>query len=145
MWFLWNFTWSQNLFPQLMALLISNISLQSCYCESFTANSYFLLKIQKYSPTDVFPFTVTVLNNILLLLTQNHLPIAQASSSFKLLDTYVYAYLCYNHLYNWSTLSCYSSTAVFNECYSELMPYTVPGNSYAVSVYNAYQFQGHTP
>ena len=81
-----------NLFPQLLALSISNISLQNCYSESFTANSYFLLKMQTFSPADVFPFTVTVLNNILLLLTQNHLLIAQASSSFKLLDTCMLTY-----------------------------------------------------
>ena len=81
-----------NIFPQLLALSIGNISLQNCYSESFTTNSYFLLKMQKFSPTDVFPFTATVLNNILLLLTQNHLPIGQASSSFKLLDTCMLTY-----------------------------------------------------
>ena len=28
--------------------------------------------------------------------------------------------------------------------YSELTPYTVLANSYGVSVYDSYQFQGHT-
>ena len=39
-----------NLFPWIMALLISNISLQNCYSKSFTANSYFPLKTQKFPP-----------------------------------------------------------------------------------------------
>ena len=58
-----------------------------------------------------------------------------------------YAYvhcICYTHPYNWSVPSCYSSTAAFNDCYSELMPYTALANSYWVSVYDAYQHQGHT-
>ena len=47
-----------NLFPQIMALLINNINLQQCYSKSCTANSLFLLKIQKFSPVDVYPYTV---------------------------------------------------------------------------------------
>ena len=35
---------------------------------------------------------VTVLNNILLLITQSHLSITQASSSFKCLDTRLFMY-----------------------------------------------------
>ena len=59
------------------------------------------------------------------------------SSSFKRLK-HVY----HTHLYNQSALSCYSSTAAFNNCYSELMPYTALSNSYGVSTYDVYQFQG---
>ena len=44
-----------NIFLRLIALSISNISLQKCYRESFTANSYFPLKTQKFYPVDVFP------------------------------------------------------------------------------------------
>ena len=40
-------------------------------------------------------------------------------------------YLCYNL----SAPSCYSSIAVFNECYSELTPYTALANSCGVCVY----------
>ena len=47
-----------NLFPRIMAWSISNISLQNCYSESFTANSYFPLKTRKFSPADVFRHTV---------------------------------------------------------------------------------------
>ena len=47
-----------NLFLQIMALSISNISLQNCYSKSFTVNSYFQLKPWKFSPIDVFPCTV---------------------------------------------------------------------------------------
>ena len=49
-----------NLLPQIMALSISNISLQNCYSKSFTANSYFLLKKRKFSHTDVFPYMVCI-------------------------------------------------------------------------------------
>ena len=47
--------------------------------------------------------------------------------------------------YNWSAKSYYSSTAAFNDCYRELMPYTVLANCYGVSAYDAYQFQGPHP
>ena len=41
------------------------------------------------------------------------------------------------------TASCNSSKAAFNDCYSELMLYTVLANSYWVSVYDAYQLQSY--
>ena len=41
-----------------MVLSISNISLQNCYSESFTTNSYVSLKTWKSSSMDVFPYTV---------------------------------------------------------------------------------------
>ena len=46
-----------NLFPQTIALSISNISLQQCYSKGVTVNS---LPTQntKVSPTDVFPYMV---------------------------------------------------------------------------------------
>ena len=47
-----------NVFLWIMALSISNISLQKCYSESFTANSYFPLKTQNFSPVDIFLYTV---------------------------------------------------------------------------------------
>ena len=56
----------------------------------------------------------------------------------------MYIHVCHTHPYNWSFPSYYSSTATFNHYYSELTPYTVLANSYGVSVYDAYQFQGHT-
>ena len=39
-----------NIFLRIMALSISNISLQKCYSKTFDAKSYFLLKMQ------VFPY-----------------------------------------------------------------------------------------
>ena len=39
-------------------------------------------------------------------------------------------HLHHTHPYSLSAPSCYSSTAVFNNCYSELMPYTALANSY---------------
>ena len=56
---------------------------------------------------------------------------------------YVYIHVCYTHLYNWSALSCYSTTAAFNDCYSELKVYTVLAYSYWVSFHDAYHCQGH--
>ena len=59
------------------------------------------------------------------------------------MSRYTYIHVGHTHPNNLSTLSCYLSTAVFNEYYSELMPYTVLANSYGFSVYDEYQFQGH--
>ena len=53
----------------------------------------------------------------------------------------MYAHVHHTHPYNWSASSCYSSTAAFNDCYSELKPYTVLAKCYGVSAYDAYQFQ----
>ena len=33
---------------------------------------------------------------------------------------YTYAHIHHTHLYNWSTQSCYSTTAAFNDCYNKL-------------------------
>ena len=63
------------------------------------------------------------ITDILLIISRNRLSVAQPSSSFKRLDTRTFTYVAPTH--NLSTPSCYSSTAVFNDCYSELTPYTV--------------------
>ena len=55
----------------------------------------------------------------------------------------MYVHLRHTHPYNLSAPSCYSTTAVFNNYYSELMPYTAIANSYEVSIYDTYQFQDH--
>ena len=47
-----------NLFPRIMALSISNISLQKCYSESFTVNSSVPLKKRQFFAADVFSYTV---------------------------------------------------------------------------------------
>ena len=47
-----------NLFPQIMVLSISNISLQNCYNESCTTNSYFPLKMQKVFSCRCFPYMI---------------------------------------------------------------------------------------
>ena len=39
-----------NLFPQIMSLSISNISLQACYRESFPANNHFPLLLNTSFP-----------------------------------------------------------------------------------------------
>ena len=51
---------SENLFLQIMALLIGNISLQRCYNESFTMNSHFPLKIQNFSSANALPYTAYI-------------------------------------------------------------------------------------
>ena len=63
------FHWTAKLFPRIMALLISNISLQNCYSEGFTTNSYFPLKTQKFFPVDVFSYIVYALLSLTLWLT----------------------------------------------------------------------------
>ena len=67
---------------------------------------------------------------------------AQASSSIKCLDMCTFMYATPTLITK--ELHLYSSTAAFNDCYSELTPYTALANSYWVSVYNVYQCQGHT-
>ena len=52
------FSLDHNFFLQIMALLISITGLQNYYSESFTVNSYFPLKMQKFFPRDAFPYTV---------------------------------------------------------------------------------------
>ena len=37
---------------------------------------------------------------------------------------------------------CYLSIAAFNDCYSELMPYTALANTYWISFHDMYQCQG---
>ena len=60
------------------------------------------------------------------------------------MSRYTYVHVHHTHPYNLSAPSCYSSAAIFNDYYSELIPYTAIANSYGVSVYDVYQFQGHT-
>ena len=43
---------------------------------------------------------------------------------------YVYVYVNHTHLDNWSAPSCYFTTAVLNDLYSEKMAYTALGYSY---------------
>ena len=38
---------------------------------------------------------------------------------------YAYVYVNHTHLGNWSAPPCYFTTAVLNDCYSEVMAYTV--------------------
>ena len=43
---------------------------------------------------------------------------------------YAYVYVNHAYLYNRSALPCYLTTAVLNDCYSEVMAYTVLAYSY---------------
>ena len=43
---------------------------------------------------------------------------------------YVYVYVNHTHLDNWSAPSCYFTTAVLNDCYSEVTAYTALAYSY---------------
>ena len=51
---------------------------------------------------------------------------------------YAYVYINYTHLDNWSPQSCYLTTAVLNNCYSEVTTYTVLGYSYWTNFHDAY-------
>ena len=56
--FLW-YSLNHECFPVNHGLVsICNISLQNWYSEIFTVNSYFPLKMQKFSSVDVFPYMV---------------------------------------------------------------------------------------
>ena len=56
---------------------------------------------------------------------------------------YAYVYVNHTHLYNWSAPSCYFTTAVLNDCYSEVMAYTVLAYSYWASFHDAYECLRH--
>ena len=43
---------------------------------------------------------------------------------------YLYVYVNHAYLYNWSLSSCYLTTTVLNDCYSEVMAYTALAYSY---------------
>ena len=55
----------------------------------------------------------------------------------------MYIHIRHTHPHNWNAPSCNSSTATFNDCYSELTPYIELANSYGISVYDVYQCQDH--
>ena len=48
------------------------------------------------------------------------------------MSQHAYDHVYHTQPYNLSALSCYSSTAAFNNCYSELTPHTALANSYGV-------------
>ena len=50
----------------------------------------------------------------------------------------MYFYVNHTHLDNCSVPSCYFTTAVLNDCYSEVMAYTALPYSYWASFYDAY-------
>ena len=56
-WFLWFFTQSRNVFLQIMALSIGNVSLQACYRESFSMNGNLYPNHENF-PTRRLPYTV---------------------------------------------------------------------------------------
>ena len=68
------------------------------------------------------------MTNIILLITQSRLSVAQASSSFNRLDmcTPMHA----TPTFITEALSCYLCTAVLHDCKSEVMVYTVLACSY---------------
>ena len=50
---------------------------------------------------------------------------------------YAYVYINHAYLYNWSGPSCYLTTAVLNDCYSEATAYTALAYSYWDSFHDA--------
>ena len=66
---------------------------------------------------------MSVLNNVILLITQIRLSIAQANSSFNRLDR------CTPTHATPTVITEASTIVVFNDCFSGLMPYTVLANS----------------
>ena len=74
-------------------------------------------------------YSYCFLNNIIVLITQSHLSIAQISSSFKWLDMHTST----STTPTLSAPSCYFTTAVLNDCYSEVTAYTALAYSYWAS------------
>ena len=74
----------------------------------------------------------------MLLITRSRLYTAQASSYFKWLNTRTRSYVNHTHLDNLSPPSCYFTTAVFNDCYSEVTAYTALVYSYWASFHDVY-------
>ena len=74
----------------------------------------------------------------MLLITRSRLSTAQASSYFKWLNTRTCSYVNHTHLDNLSTPSCYFTTAVLNDCYSEVTAYTALAYSYWASFHDVY-------
>ena len=51
---------------------------------------------------------------------------------------YTYVYINHTHFDNWNALSYYFTTAVLNDCYSEVTAYTALAYSYWASFYDVY-------
>ena len=51
---------------------------------------------------------------------------------------YAYVYVNHTHIYNYSPLRYYLTTAVLNDCYSEVTAYTALAYSYWASFHDAY-------
>ena len=56
---------------------------------------------------------------------------------------YEYVYVNHAYLYNWSAPSCYLTTAVLDDYYSEVTAYTVLAYSYWASFHDTYECLGH--
>ena len=78
------------------------------------------------------------------MISRSRLSIAQASSSFKRLDMHTFTYATPTFTNKVLHLVTRVQLRTFNDCYSDLIPYTALANSYGVSVYDTYQFQDHT-
>ena len=74
-------------------------------------------------------------------MSRSHLSIVQPSSSFKRLDTHTFMYATHTLLAE--VLRLVTQVQLFLITYSEIMPYIALANSYWVSVYDVYQFQGY--
>ena len=77
------------------------------------------------------------------MISQSRLSVPQASSSFKRLDMYTFTYATPTLITEALHIVTRVQLHTFNNCYSDLMPYTALANSYGVSVYDVYQFQDH--
>ena len=56
---------------------------------------------------------------------------------------YMYIHVNHTYLYNRSPPFCYLTTAVLNDCYSEVMAYAALAYSYWASFHNAHGYIGH--
>ena len=56
---------------------------------------------------------------------------------------YAYIYVNHTHLYNWSAPLSYLTTAVLNDCYSEVTAYIALAYSYLASFHDGYAWLCH--
>ena len=88
----------------------------------------------------------TCITDITLLVTRNCLSVAQASSSFKCLNTCTLMYAAPTFITEGlcRALSCYLCTVVLNDCKSEVMVYTVLPCSYHIGWFLRCDHSCHT-
>ena len=89
-----------NLFLQIMALWMGNVSLQQCFSKTVTTNSHILLKTQKFSPTDVFLYALIFMYMCIYVTGPGKTGLMYAKYACSYYDTYLLFCICYSKSVN---------------------------------------------